>query len=107
MQDIFYKVKKKDWIPLLKDAKLFSYNVRVDIQKTWQRTASTYTFADCLEMLDESCHFVFIHRRFPDNEQHIETGFCTMAREHDVFLFVDFDIKYKQQFIDKYNLQLL
>ena len=67
---------------------------------------------DIMAKLDKSCHFVFIHRKGYDehgsevgSEWFLETGFCTMAKHPEYFLWVNCDQKEIPYFVEKYNFQ--
>ena len=97
-------------IELLKEAREMSYKWWVDIldvNTSFARQRTDMDFDDVLKRVNDSTHFVFIHRKGYSNwEHHLEIGFRTMeAKDHFLFIYVD---KEKESyFIDKYGLQKL
>ena len=112
-QDIFYDIDKLPpdrIVKLLYETKEFSYNCwidKLDASVSFARQRIDMSFDEVLQRINESTHFVFIHRRgYPDWEHRLEIGFRTMeAIDH--FLFIHVDESKKQYFLDKYKLERL
>jgi hypothetical protein len=111
--DIFYDINDLPFdkiVELLKEAQKMSYEWWVDIldvNVSFSRKRTDMSFEDVMKRIDNSTHFVFIHRRgYPDWEHYLEIGFRTMeAKDH--FLFIHVDEEKLKYFINKYNLEIL
>jgi hypothetical protein len=118
-RDVFYETKHlsiEDKKALLLDAKKMSYDWHIDkldCSVSWARRVQKYArFNTILKKLDNSCHFVFIHRKGYKSskgkkmfgEYCIDTGFSTM-RGIDWYLFIYMDEKHIDFFIEKYKLE--
>ena len=113
-QDTFYHTKRlslKKKKELLEDAKSRCQQWMVDACECWQRVPIKMSWEDIIAKLDKSCHFVFIHRKGYDehdpemgSEWFLETGFCTMAKHPEYFLWVNCDQKEIPYFVEKYKL---
>jgi len=114
MSHKFYDIKNADMIKLFNDAKDKSYEVKIDkldCSKSFSRESASISYEEILDMYEyKSCHTVFIHRVMPftpeyGNRDYIETGFSTMSKRIDYFLFINLDISYLEYFIEKYKLK--
>jgi len=111
--DTFYDVPKRFRKKLIEEALTKAYEVLVDEKpsSSWSRRSSNVSVKDAVKMLDdnETSHLVFIHRRrhIPIQPEHIETGFSTMRKEPDIFLFIYIDIKELDYFVQKYKMKPL
>jgi len=118
--DVFYDVSKltlQDKISILQDAKdkCISWNVDIlDCNKSWARQYIDMSWEDIVKKLDDSSHFVIIHRRgyvewkkFPDRYRWcLEIGFSTYhSPSYFLWIYINEDELY--WFINKYKLVIL
>jgi IS4 transposase len=113
--DTFYHTKQlsiKRKKELLNEAKEKCFRWSVDKNELWVRVPVEMSWEDILAKLDKSCHFVFIHRKGYEEDQHggdrwlLEIGFSTMAGVPDYYLWVDLDEKEIPYFVEKYQLTI-
>lgn len=116
LRDIFYKTSNltvDEKIQLCKDGIEKSYKWWVDVLKPGKmaREKIDMSLNDILSKLDETCHFVIIHRRGytswnePDSifKWHLEIGFSTMYGVTN-YLFIEVNESEIPYFVDKYRL---
>lgn len=110
--DIFYNTKdltleqKKQ---LLIDAKevCMDWNTDIlDVSKSWARKRTDMAFEDTIKKLDDSCHYVIIHRdySFSNSEDVGEIAFSTLGAGVDYFLFIHLTIDNLNKIVKKYKL---
>ena len=111
--DIFYTISDlpiEKIIELLKEAKEMSFEWWVDIldiNNSFARQRIDMSFDDVVKRIDNSTHFVFIHRKgYPDWEHYLEIGFRTMEA-NDHFLFIHVNEEKLKCFVNKYTLKKL
>jgi hypothetical protein len=113
-QPIFYKSKRKlsysKKKEILIEAKILSYNCRVDIKRypSWSREITDITFEEVMKLLKKENHFTIIHRFDVTGERYLEIGFvATDEKNDDYFLWLYLDEKHVNHFIEKYKLVVL
>ena len=66
---------------------------QLDCSKSFMRQPVEMSFEDIMAKLDDTCHFVIIHRNL-GSEDYLEVGFSTMVEQVDYFLWIFLDKKY-------------
>lgn len=112
MSHTFYKTKSLTLplkVGLLQEVYTASTDYHFDFIDTaisMRRNRTYVRFEDAMNILDESCHFVVIHRRSPyDDEEYGEVGFCTMIHYSEYFMFIYLKLDNLRRILEKYKLE--
>lgn len=108
--DIFYKNDHLDLatkLAILEDAYKVANSWHVDLKRhnDMARQPTDLSFEDSLKFLTDKCHYVIIHRMFPEDEQRGEIGFCTLGNNPDYFLFIHTSVEDLNNIVHKYGLE--
>jgi len=112
MSHKFYKTKSLTLplkVSLLQEAYAASTDYHFDFIDTaisMRRNRTYVRFEDAMKILDESCHFVVIHRRSPyGDDEYGEVGFCTLARHPEYFMFIYIKLEDLEKLVERYKLE--
>ena len=116
--DLFYNTKKLTLTSkrkLLLEAKSLCYKWWADVltEDSWVRHKIDLPFDIVMKQLSGECHYIFIHRNDKyklyddDRKEYLETGFCTLGKTPEYFLWILLDIKHIKPLIKKYGLKPL
>lgn len=116
IQDVFYNTDHltiDDKIQLCRDGygKCYEWWIdKLDCSISWGRQKIEMSLDDILKKLDNSCHFVVIHRKgYEENKDidiwkwNLEIGFCTMENISH-YLWIKIEETEIPYFINKYKL---
>lgn len=96
--------QKKDYCRKAKEICYEWWVDKLDCRESFFRQKVEMTFEEIIEMLDNSSHFTIIWRHRVDQENFLEVGFCTIAKEPEYFLWIKVDKKHIPEFTQDLSL---
>jgi hypothetical protein len=111
--DTFYKTEhlnideKKELLSWSKDKSFKWWVDKLDVSESWARQKIDMSYNEVITKLDDSCHFVVIHRKGYNEHYYLEVAFCTLAKKPEYYLWINCEEKYVKEIVQKFKLNIL